>query len=109
MQQQTLNKVKPLVGRVLIQKLVPPKKTGNGLLLPESKTQTNIGLVLEVGEGRLLDNGQQQKIHVKPGQYVLLPDYGGVKVPKTNEKEDLLLYHADDLLAIVEGEFSNKI
>ena len=109
MQQQNLKKVQPLLGRVLIQKLVPPKKTGTGILLPDSKVSSNIGKVLSVGSGKVLDNGSVATIYVKQGDYVLLPDYGGVKVPKTNDQEELYLYHADDLLAVVEGDFNNKI
>ena len=109
MQQQTLKKVQPLLGRVLVQKLVPPKKTGNGILLPDSKLSTNIGKILAVGSGKVLENGSISPVHVKVGDYVLLPDYGGVKVPKTVDSEDLLLYHSDDLLAVVDGDFNTKI
>ena len=109
MQQQSFKKVQPLLGRVLVQKLVPPKKTGSGILLPDAKNQTNIGRIISIGSGKVLENGTISKINLQEGQYVLLPDYGGVKVPKTNEMDDLLLYHAEDILAIVEGDFNNKI
>lgn len=109
MQQQNLKKVQPLLSRVLIQKLVPPKKSNSGLLLPDSKTSSNIGKVVAVGAGKVLENGKILAVNVKVGDFVLLPDYGGIKVPKTNDSEDLLLYHSEDILAIVEGDFNTKI
>ena len=107
--QPVLKKVNPLFGRVLVQKYVPSKKTSSGVLLPDSKNTSNIGLVLEVGSGRINQNGQVIKPNLKPGQYVLLPEYGGVKVPKTESKEELVIFQEDDIVAVVEGDFNNKI
>ena len=107
--QPVLKKVSPLMGRVLVQKYVPPKKTSSGVLLPESKMSSNIAQILEVGPGKIADNGQLIKPTLKAGQYVLLPEYGGVKVPKMEGKEDLVLYQEEDILAVVEGDFNNKI
>jgi chaperonin GroES len=107
--QPVLKKVQPLLGRVLIQKYVPSKKTSSGVLLPDSKNTSNIGLVVEVGSGKLNENGQQIKPTLKAGQYVLLPEYGGVKVPKTESKEELVIFQEEDIIAVVEGDFNTKI
>ena len=71
MQQQSFKKVQPLLGRVLVQKLVPPKKTGSGILLPDAKNQTNIGRIISIGSGKVLENGTISKINLQEGQYVL--------------------------------------
>ena len=105
---QPLKKVQPLLSRVLVQKVVPPKKTSNGILLPDSKVASNIGQVVEVGPGSNVD-GVFVKTTLKVGQFVLLPEYGAVKVPKVDGKDDLLIYSESDILAVVEGEFNTKI
>ena len=78
MQQQLLKKVQPLLGRVLVQKLVPPKKTGNGILLPDSKLTTNIGKIVAVGSGKVLEVFQKHGVPidelVKKNCDVLLPN-----------------------------------
>jgi len=107
--QPVLKKVQPLLGRILIQKYVPPKKTSSGVLLPENKMASNIGQVVEVGPGRINENGQQIKPSLKQGQFVLLPEYGGYKVPKTNGEENLIIYQEEDIIAVVEGEFNTKV
>ena len=97
------------MGRILVQKYVPSKKTSNGILLPDSKNTSNVALVLEVGPGKVNDNGNLIKPTLKAGQWVLLPEYGGVKVPKTESKEELLIYQEEDIIAVVEGDFNTKI
>lgn len=107
--QPALKQIRPLLGRVLIQKYVPPKKTTSGVLLPNSKEGLNIGKVIAVGPGKLTDEGKVLTPAVKVGDYVLLPQYGSSAVPKTEGLEDLAIYQSEDIIAIVEGDFNNKV
>lgn len=108
--QPVIKKIKPLFGRVLIQKYVPGRKTPGGVLLPENKS-SNIGVVLEVGAGRNFNDGKDIANVLKAGQYVLLPEYGGTKVPKSDgkDKEELVIYKEEDIIAVLDGEFNTKI
>lgn len=106
---QPLKKVKPLLGRVLVQKYVPPKKSSSGILLPDSKNVNNVAKVIDVGSGRITDTGAVVAPVLKAGDFVLLPEYGGMKVPKTDGLEELYIYQQDDIVAVIEGEFNNKI
>ena len=91
-------KLRPLMNRVLIKKDAPLTKTKGGILLPESKQeQLNFGVVVAVGPGRFLDNGQLRPVSVKEGDTVLLPEYGGSKITLGDEKE-YYLYRDDDLM-----------
>jgi chaperonin GroES len=91
-------KLRPLMNRVLIKKTEPLTKTKGGILLPENKAeQLNFGLVMAVGPGRHMDNGQLRACSVKEGDTVLLPEYGGSKVLLGDEKE-YYLYRDDDLM-----------
>jgi len=96
-------KIKPLLNRVLVKKLQVPTKTNGGILLPDKQSnQQKIGLVTEVGEGRHSHNGIFIKPTLKAGDYVLLPDYGGVKVPKNqNSDEEFFIFQEDDILGVV--------
>jgi chaperonin GroES len=104
-------KIKPLMNRVLVKKLQQPTKTVGGILLPEkTNSQSKIGVVAEVGEGRQLHSGVLLKPTLKPGDYVLLPDYGGVKVPKNgNSEEEFFIFQEDDIIGVVNDNINNKI
>ncbi len=104
-------KIKPLMNRVLVKKMQVPTKTTGGILLPEkTNAQQKIGVVTEVGDGRMAHNGVFIKPSLKPGDYVLLPDYGGVKVPKSqNSEEEFFLFQEDDILAVVNDNLNTKI
>src|SRR4051812_19928630 len=99
------SKIRPLMSRVLIKKLVPPKNVSKaGLLLPESKN-IRYGLVVDVGPGNFNDEGKFIKPSLEKGQYVLLPEYGGMSVPKQDPKqeEEFVFYQDSDILGVVEG------
>jgi chaperonin GroES len=102
------DKVRPLLSRVLIKKIENPTKTAGGILLPDKGGNSRIGCVLETGSGKMTNKGEIVKPSLQVGQFVMLPEYGGVRVPSTNEKEELYIYQEDDILGIVEGTF-NKI
>ena len=103
-------RIRPLLDRVVIRKIEPPKKTSGGILLPEAKGGLNrIGVVVSVGEGRHNDNGQLVRTTLQVGQHVLLPEYGGAKVPKQQDsQEELYIYNENDIIAILE-EGNNKV
>jgi len=99
------SKIRPLMSRVLIKKLVPPKNVSKaGLLLPDSKN-IRYGLVVDVGPGSYNEDGRLTKPTLNKGQYVLLPDYGGSSVPKQDPKqeEEYVFYQDSDILGVVEG------
>jgi chaperonin GroES len=97
------DKIRPLLNRILIKKIENPNKTTGGILLTNAGV-SKIGLVLDVGSGKITQKGEFIKPAVLPGQYVLLPDYGGVRVPKVdNTEEEHWIYQEDDILGIAEG------
>jgi chaperonin GroES len=101
------SKIKPMLNRVLIQKVGAPTKSPSGLILTDKTKSLNIGKVIEIGTGKVNAQGQVIKPTLSVGQYVMVPDYGGVKVPKANEKDEteILIFQEDDIIAVVEGDF----
>ncbi|KAF3453114.1 hypothetical protein FNV43_RR05650 [Rhamnella rubrinervis] len=86
----------PLFNRILVEKIVPPSKTNSGILLPEKTSKLNSGKVVAVGPGIRDRDGKLIPVHVKEGETVLLPEYGGTEV-KLGDK-GYHLYREDDIL-----------
>ena len=87
----------PSFNRVLVEKVVQPKKSAGGILLPETSKQLNSGKVIAVGPGSRDKEGKLIPVALKEGDHVLLPEYGGLEVKLAPEKE-YLLYRDDDIL-----------
>ncbi|KAH7331233.1 hypothetical protein KP509_20G021000 [Ceratopteris richardii] len=94
-------KILPLLDRILVEKIVAPKKSVGGVLLPESASasKVNSGKVIATGPGGRAKDGTPIPMTVKEGDTVLLPEFGGTEV-KIGEKE-LFIYRNDDVLGIL--------
>ena len=93
--------IRPLGERLLVQRIEAEEKTAGGILLPESaKEKPKEGMVIALGEGRLLDSGERAEWSVAVGDRVLFTSYGGTEVKYSGE--EYLIMSEDDVLAIVE-------
>lgn len=91
-------KLRPLMNRVLVKRADPLTKTKGGILLPEANAEKlSFGVVVAVGPGRYLENGNLRPVLVKEGDTVLLPEYGGSKVTLGDEQE-YYVYRDDDIV-----------
>ncbi|ORX44718.1 10 kDa heat shock protein, mitochondrial [Piromyces finnis] len=92
-------KVVPLFDRVLVQRVKPESKTNGGIYIPQKSQETlNEAVVIATGPG--LTHPQTGKLipmAVKPGDRVLLPNFGGNTV--NIGKEEFVLYRDTDFLA----------
>lgn len=97
----TALQVRPLGDRVIIEVLEEGEKTVGGIVLPDTaKEKPQEGLVVAVGSGRLLDNGQKVAPEVSVGDKVIYSKYAGTEV-KIDDKEYLILSERD-ILAVIE-------
>ena len=93
--------IKPLGERVVIEVAESDIKTASGIVLPDTaKEKPQKGVVVAVGNGKLLDNGQRAPMDVKPGDNVLFSKYSGTEV-KVDEK-DYLVVRESDIMAILQ-------
>ncbi|HAH97537.1 MAG TPA: co-chaperone GroES [Firmicutes bacterium] len=93
--------IKPLGERLVIKLVEREEKTKGGIVLPDTaREKPQIGEVLSVGSGKLLENGQRLTPEVKKGDHVLFAKYSGTEV-KINGEEYLVLKESD-ILAIVQ-------
>ncbi|TCL66497.1 chaperonin GroES [Hydrogenispora ethanolica] len=93
--------IKPLGERVVIKVLESEEKTKSGIVLPDTaKEKPQMGKVLAVGSGKLLDNGQRVALDVKEGDKVLFAKYAGTEVKL--DGEEYMVLKESDILAIVQ-------
>jgi chaperonin GroES len=89
-----------LANRVLVQKAEKEAATKSGILLAENaKEAVNMGKVLAVGPGKMVE-GKLMPMPCAVGQTVVIPEYGGMKLKLGGE--DYMVYRDDDLIGIVE-------
>ena len=94
-------KLKPLEDRIVIKQLEAKEKTDGGIILPETaKEKPQMGKVVAVGPGKILDSGKVAKMNVKKGHEVLYGKYMGNEVEISGEKYVIL--REGDVLGIVE-------
>jgi chaperonin GroES len=93
--------IKPLGDRVVIKALEREEKTKSGILLPDTaKEKPQEGLIVAVGTGKVLENGQRVALEVKDGDKVIFSKYAGTEVKL--DGQDYLILSERDILAIVE-------
>lgn len=95
-------KLRPLHDRVIVKRVEEERTTPGGIVIPDSAAEKPIrGEVLAVGNGKILDNGEQRALDVKVGDKVLFGKYSGTEVKV--EDEDLLVMREDDIMAVIES------
>ena len=93
--------IRPLNDRVVVKRLEAEEKTASGIVLPGSAAEKpDMGEVLAVGNGKLLENGDRQAVDVKVGDKVIFGKYSGQTVKV--DGEELLVMREEDIFGIVE-------
>ena len=66
-------KIRPLYDRVVVRRNEEEETSAGGIVLPGSaKEKPNQGEIVAVGDGKVLDNGEQRALAVKVGDKVVL-------------------------------------
>ncbi|MBL8693858.1 MAG: co-chaperone GroES [Planctomycetes bacterium] len=91
--------IKPLGDRILVKRVEAEEKTKGGIVLPDTaKEKPREGMVLALGEGRLLDDGKRAPFSVKVNDRVLFSSYAGTEVKW--DGEEYLILGEDDILGV---------
>ncbi len=94
-------KLKPLDDRIVIKQSEAEEKTAGGIILPDAaQEKPQIGKVVAVGPGKLLDDGKRAKMSVKKKDEVIYGKYSGSEVEYDSDKYVIL--RESDVLGIVE-------
>ena len=93
--------LKPLADKIVVQVVAKEEVTKSGIVLPgTAQEKPQEAVVVAVGAGRVLDNGQKVAPEVKTDDRVVFAKYSGTEF-KYNGEEYLILSERD-ILAIVE-------
>ena len=93
--------IRPLHDRVIIRLKEEETTSAGGIVIPDSATEKpNMGEVIAVGNGKILDNGEKRPLDVKVGDTVYYGQYSGQKI-KLNDAEEVLVMKEDEIMAVV--------
>lgn len=92
----------PMGSRVLVEPRKIETETKSGIIIATNKNAIQqIGEVISVGRGHVLENGERFPISVNPGDIVMFAKYAGTTILH-KDKQYLLLEEADILGRITE-------
>ncbi len=95
------SKIRPVGDRVVVKPAAKEEVTKSGIVIPDTaKEKSQEGVVIAVGSGKLLDNGDRVTLEVKEGDLVLFAKYGGTEF-KLDGEEYLVLRESDVLAVLV--------
>ena len=94
-------KIRPLQDRIIVKRIDEEEMSKGGIIIPDTaKEKPQEGKVVEVGKGKVLEDGKIQKLDVKKGDRVLFSKYAGTEI--TLEGEERLILREDDVIGIVQ-------
>ncbi|MFH1374748.1 MAG: co-chaperone GroES [bacterium] len=94
-------KVKPLADRVVVRPFEESETKKGGIIIPDTaKEKPMQGEIIEVGPGRMSDDGKKIPPEVKKGDKVLYGKYTGTEVSIADE--DYLIMRESDIFAIIQ-------
>src|SRR6059058_5778905 len=95
--------LRPLHDRVIVERLDQETKTASGLIIPEAAAEKpDQGVVLAVGNGKILEDGKVRPLDVKVGDRVLFGKYSGTEVKV--DGDELVVMREEDVMAVIEGK-----
>jgi chaperonin GroES len=95
-------KLRPLHDRILVRRLEAEETVKGGIIIPDTaKEKPQEGVVIAVGNGKILENGTRLEMSVQEGDHILFGKYSGTEVKI--EGEEYLILKEEDVLAVTEG------
>lgn len=94
--------IQPLGDRVLVEPQKEDEVRKGGIIIPDTaKEKPQKGKVVAVGTGKKDEHGKDIPFHVKKGDVVLMPKYGGTEIKIENKEYQIV--REDDILAVIKG------
>jgi len=93
--------IRPLNDKIVVKRVEAEERTKGGIVLPDTaKEKPKEGVVMAVGSGKLLENGERAKFQVKEKDRVIFSSYAGTEIRL--EGQEYLILTEDDVLAVVD-------
>ena len=94
--------IRPLYDRVVVRRKEEEETSAGGIVLPGSaKEKPNQGEVVAVGDGKVMDNGEQRSLSVNVGDTVVFGQDAGSNTIEV-DGEELILMSESEIFAVVE-------
>mgnify|MGYP005842014945 CR=1 FL=1 len=94
-------KIQPLHDRIVIKREEEELQQVGGIIIPDTaKEKPQRGMIVAVGKGKILDNGNRVTPELKVGDRVIFSKYSGTEFKVDDEK--YLVVREEDILAIIE-------
>jgi len=94
-------KIRPLHDRVVIRRMEEERTTAGGIVIPDNATEKPIrGVVVAVGPGKILENGDVRALAVKVADVVLFGKYAGTEIKMHGE--ELVVMREEDIMGVIE-------
>ena len=94
-------RLQPLGDRVVVTRDDLEEVTAGGIVLPDSaQEKPKRGVILAVGNGRLLDDGTRNEMQVKKNDEVLFTSYAGTEIKVSGD--EYLIMDESDILGVVQ-------
>lgn len=95
-------RIRPLHDRVIVKREEEEERSAGGIVIPDSAKEKPIrGVILAVGNGKMLDSGNTRALSVKVGDHILFGKYAGTEVKIDNQ--ELLVLREEDIMGVIEG------
>ena len=92
--------IKPLADRVVVKAVEEQEVSKSGIIIPDTaKEKPMEGEIVEVGSGRLTDDGKLVDLEVKKGDRVLYGKYSGTEIMV--DGDEYLIMRESDIFAVV--------
>jgi chaperonin GroES len=100
-------KLRPLHDRILVKRIEAEEMLKGGIIVPDTaKEKPQEGVVIAVGNGKILENGTRLEMTVREGDHILFGKYSGTEVKI--DGEEYLILKEDDVLAVTESAGKGK-
>lgn len=94
-------KIRPLHDRVVVRRSEDERTSPGGIVIPDSAAEKPmLGVIVAIGSGKILDNGDTRALAVKVGDKVLFGKYSGTEVKIAGE--ELVVMNESDILGVIE-------
>lgn len=92
--------IKPLADRVIVKSIEEQEVKKGGIIIPDTaKEKPMEGEIVEIGTGRITEDGKKIDMEVKKGDRVLYGKYAGTEV--SIDGQEFLIMRESDIFAIV--------
>lgn len=93
--------LKPLADHIVVKVINNEERTKSGLILPDTaQEKPQMGEVIAVGSGKVLENGQKLPLEVKVGDKIIFAKYAGSEIKL--DGDPYVIFSERDVLAVVE-------